>query len=232
MASKNSKQPRPPDSPLRDAISRLICIAFLLFVAYMMGTMGQKILKTGKYDYNLDSGDVSSVINVRHEEVHTTGEWAREQGRGFVVVAVVLVFWSFIILWGMAGPLSLGSRWTLLHSLLTVLSLGCWGTAIFWFFPPWRIGWTASTNAFYLVVAVFLYLATLRNRDLIQARSKKIFPAVIGSAVIIGAFMPGYAVGIIVGILLCLLLVTHILMLIPRMRAELWTPGEKGKISR
>ena len=231
MTGRNSKQPRPPDSPLRDAISRLVCIAFLLFWAYMLGTMGQKILKTGSYDYRLDSGDVSSVSNVRHEEVHATDAWALEQGRGFVTAAAGLVFWSFILLWSMAGPLALGSRWTPLHSLLTVISLGCWGTAIFWFFPPWRIGWSMSANAFYLVLGVFLYLATLKNRDLVRARSLKIFPAVIASAVIVGAFLPGYLVGIVVGILFCFLLATHILMLIPKMRAELWTPGEKGQPS-
>ena len=147
MTNRPSKKspttaPRQPDSPLRDAISRLLCIAFLLFLAYMLGTMGQQILKTGSYDYRLDSGDVSSVNNVRHEEVHATDAWALEQGRGFVAMAATLVFWSFIMLWGMAGPLALGSRWTPFHSLLTVVSLGGWGTALFWFFPPWRIGWT------------------------------------------------------------------------------------------
>ena len=236
MTNRPSKKspttaPRQPDSPLRDAISRLLCSAFLLFLAYMLGTMGQKILKTGSYDYRLDSGDVSSVNNVRHEEVHATDAWALEQGRGFVAVAVPLVFWSFIILWGMAGPLALGSRWTPLHSLLTVLSLTGWGTALFWFFPPWRIGRTMSANAFYLVSAVFLYLATLRNRDLVKARSMKIFPALIGSAVIIGPFFSGYLVGVVVGIFSWLLLTAHVLMLIPRMRAELWTPGEKRRVS-
>ena len=48
---------------------------------------------------------------------------------------------------------------------------------------------------------------------------------------IVGPFFSGYLVGIVVGILFCLLLVTHILMLIPKMRAELWTPGEKGRPS-
>jgi hypothetical protein len=195
--------------------------------------MGQKILKTGNYDYRLDTGgDLSSGNagrNVTREEVHASGDLAREQGRGFVAAAVTLVFWSFIILWGMAGPLALGTRWTLLHSLLTVISLVCCGTAIFWFFPPWRIGRSMSTNAFYLVAAVFLYLATLRNRDLVRARSKIIFPALIMSAVILASFSSGYLVGTILGILCCLLLVSHILMLIPRMRAELWTPGKMGR---
>jgi hypothetical protein len=220
---------RPPDSPLRDTISRLLCLALLLFFAYMLGTLGQTILQTGNYDYRLESGDLSSVSNVNHQEVHATGDWAREQGLGFVMVAAALVLWSFILLWSMAGPFALGARWTLLHSLLTVISLGCWGTAFFWFFPPWRIGRSMSTNAFYLVAAVFLYLATLRNRDLVKARSRKIFPALIGSAVILAIFSSGYLVGIVVGILFWLLLTTHVLLLIPRMRAELWTPGEKGR---
>jgi len=84
-----------------------------------------------------------------------------------------------------------------------------------------------SANAFYLVLGAFLYLATLRNRDLVKARSLKIFPALIGSAVIVGAFSAGYLVGIVTGIFICILLAAHVLMLIPKMRAELWTPGEK-----
>ncbi len=143
---------------------------------------------------------------------------------------MTLIFWSFIVLWGMAGPLALGARWTPLHSMLTVVSLGCCGVAIFRFFPPWRIGWSMSANAFYIVVAVFLYLATLRNRDLVKARSQKIFPALIASAVILGTFSSGYLVGIVTGIFICVLLAAHVLMLIPRMRAELWTPGEKGAV--
>src|SRR5947208_3066717 len=113
MSGKHSEEspgttPRPPDSPVRDAISRLLFMAFLLFVAYGTGTLGQSILKTENYDYHLETGDVSTVHNVRHEEVHASGDWAREQGLGFEAVAVTLVFWSFIVLWGMAGPLALG----------------------------------------------------------------------------------------------------------------------------
>src|SRR4051812_19582479 len=82
---------RPPDSPLRDAVSRLLCIALCLGMAYLLGSMGRQILTTGRYDYNLDTGaDLSSSVrdsNVRHEEVHATGDWAREQGRGFVAAA-------------------------------------------------------------------------------------------------------------------------------------------------
>jgi hypothetical protein len=226
--------PRPPDSPRRDAISRLLFMALLLFLAYMVGTLGQSILKTGNYDYQLDTGDVSGGSagrNVRVEEVHATGGWAREQGLGFETAAVTLVFWSFIVLWSMAGPLALGARWTPLHSLLTFISLGCCCVAIYWFFSPWRIGRSMSATAFYIVLAVFLYLATLGNKDLVKARSQKIFPALIASAVILGVFLSGYAVGIIIGIFVCILLSAHVLMLIPRMRAELWTPGEKGSPS-
>lgn len=225
--------PRRPDSPLRDAISRLLFIAFLLFVAYGLGTMGQSILKTGNYDYRLETGgDVSSGRDVKREDVHATGDWAREQGLGFEAAAATLVFWSFITLWGMAGPLALCAPWTPLHSLLTVISLAGCGDAIFWFFPPWRLGWSMSANAFYLVLGVFVYLGMLRNRDLVKARSLKIFPALVGSAVIIGCVSSGYLVGIVTGIMICILLAAHVLLLIPKMRAELWTPGEKRQLSR
>ncbi len=48
MSSKRSEKsprttPRQPDSPLGDAISRLVFIPFLLFLAYMTGTLGQSI---------------------------------------------------------------------------------------------------------------------------------------------------------------------------------------------
>jgi hypothetical protein len=207
-------------------------MAFFLFLAYMLGTLGQSILRTGNYDYRLETGDVSSGSagrDVQREDVHATGDWAREQGLGFEAVAVTLVFWSFIILWGMAGPLALGARWTPLHSLLTVVSLAGCGAAVFWFFPPWRLGRSMSANAFYLVLGAFLYLATFRNRDLVKARSLKIFPALVGSAVILGMFSSGYLIGIVTGIMICVLLAAHVLLLIPRMRAELWTPQSCGR---
>ncbi len=73
---------------------------------------------------------------------------------------------------------------------------------------------------------MFLYLATLNDRDKVRARSQKVFPALIGSAVLIGSFSSGYSVEIIAGIFISILLAAHFLLLIPRMRAELWTPGE------
>ncbi len=86
-----------------------------------------------------------------------------------------------------------------------------------------------SCNAFYLVTGAFLYLATLRDREKVRARSQSIFPALIGSAVLLGSFSSGYFIGILAGIFIGLLLAIHILLLIPKMRAELWTPGEAGK---
>ncbi len=142
-------------------------------------------------------------------------------------VAVTLCFWAFLILWSMAGPLALRAEWDWLHTLINLISLACCGTAIVAFFPPWRIGWSMSCNAFHLVVGSFLYLATLRDKVKVRARSQKIFPALIASAVLIGSFSSGYLVGIIAGIFIGMLLATHILMLIPSLRAELWTTGER-----
>ena len=159
------------------------------------------------------------------QEVHATDDWALEQGVGFVATAVTLSFWSAIILWGAAGPLAIRARWGPVHTLLTVLSLACCATAVFAFYPPWRLGWSMSCNAFYLVFGSFLYLATLRDRVKVRARSQKLFPALIASSVLIGSFSPGYLVGIVTGILIGVLLTAHVLLLVPKMRAELWTPG-------
>ena len=225
--------PWPPDSFVRDLISRLVVIALCLGVGYALWRLGHNIIKTGVYDYTLEtsSGDGSSMsneANVKREHVHETGSWAKEQGTGFEVVGVTLAFWAAIILWGMAGPLALKSAWSPLHSLLTLISLAGCGTAVFFFFPPWRLGWTMSGNASYMGMAAFLYLATIRDRDKVKKRSQKLFPALIGSAVVIGMFSSGYGIGIIAGIFIGILLATHILLLIPKMRAELWTPGEKS----
>lgn len=221
----------PPSRPsyLKDALPRVFVAALCLGAAYATWSTGRGILKTGVYDYVLEaSGDHSSVdaSGVRREEVHATGDWAREQGVGFVAAAVTLTFWGAIVLWGAAGPLAIRAEWGFVHTILTVLSLGCCATAVFAFYPPWRLGRSLSCDAFYLVLAAFLYLATLRDRVKVLARSQKIFPGLIVSAVLIGAFSTGYLVGIVTGILAGFLLTTHVLLLVPRMRAELWTPAD------
>ncbi len=235
MNRRQKSEPRPqPASPVKtwvgNLVSKLLVIGLCLGGAYLMGTMGRDILKTGKYNYTLEtssggSRSTSSDRNlIRREEVHATGSWAREQAFGFLATAATLTFWAFLILWSMAGPLSLRVAWSPVHSILTAISLAGCGTTVFHFFPPWRIGWSMSCNAFYFVVAAFLYLAVLNDRDKVRSQSQKVFPALIASAVLIGTFFSGYLIGIIAGIFIGLLLATHILLLIPKMRAELWIP--------
>ena len=223
----------PPPSLIKDALSRLAVVALLLGFAFATGSMGRHILTTGEYDYVLEvsDGDGSQTharreSRISREEVHATGEWAREQGVGFVAASVTITYRAVIVLWGMAGPLALRAEWGHVHTLLTALSLAGCVTAVVAFYPPWRLGWSMSCNAFYLVIAAFLYLATVRDRDLVRERSRKIFPTLIASAVLLGSFSSGYLVGIIAGIFIGLLLATHVLMLVPKMRKELWTPGE------
>lgn len=220
---------QPPRSAGKDVAGRLVVLALCLGLAYALGSMGRHILKTGEYDYVLETSDGTGGLSrrdadVKREEVHATGAWAREQGIGFVATAVTLAFWSVIILWGMAGPFALRAQWSPVHTVLTALSLACCLTAVVAFFPPWRIGWSMACNAFYIVMGAIVYIAALRDREKIQARSRKIFPGLICSAVVLGTFFSGYLIGIIAGILIGILLATHVLLLVPKLRAEFWNP--------
>jgi hypothetical protein len=217
---------------INDVLSRLAVIALCLFVAFGLWSLGHEIRTTGRYDYALevssgngDRGSSGRATNVSREVVHAEGAWAMEQGFGFETAALTLVYWSLLIAWGMAGPLRLRAEWSPINSVVTAVSLVLCSTALLAFFPPWRLGWSMSCNAFYIVASSCLYLAMLRDRDKIRAQSQKVFPALICSAIIVAQLFSGYLVGIITGILSNLVLGVHFILLIPKLRAEFWTPG-------
>lgn len=217
--------PRP--CPLvKEVLQRLVVAALCLGAGYALWDMGRHILRTGEYNYTLETsdGERSSTRHVTRETVHATGDWAREQAAGFMAAGVTLAYWGALVLLGPVGPFTNPLVWSPLRTAMLAVSLGGCLASVVAFLPPWRIGRSMSCNAFYLVLAACLYLATIRDRARLKERSLKVFPALIGSAVLVGSFSSGYMIGIILGIFICLMLAFHVLLLIPGARAELMKP--------
>lgn len=212
-----------PISFAKEAIQRLLVAALFLGVGYGLWNMGRHIIRTGEYDYTLETSDGERGAKRRatREVVHATGAWAQEQAVGFMAAGVTLAYWGALVLLGPIGPFTSPLVWSPLRSAMMAVSLGGCLVSVIAFLPPWRIGRSMSCNAFYIVLAACIYLATIRDRARLKERSLKVFPALIGTAVLVGSFSSGYVVGIISGIFICLLLAFHILMLIPRARVEL-----------
>ncbi|MDR3618068.1 MAG: hypothetical protein P4L85_01870 [Paludisphaera borealis] len=219
-----------------ELLQRLFIAALCLGAGYGLWRMGRNIIRTGEYNYVLESagrdgrGEPRRNSPFTRETVHATGDWAREQAFGFMAAGATLAYWGSLVLLSSVGPFTNPLVWNPRHTAMLAVSLiGCI-VAVVAFFPPWRIGTSMSCNAFYLVLAASIYLATIRDRAKLKEHSQKIFPALIMSAALVGSFSSGYAVGIIAGIFLCLLLAFQVAMLIPKVRAELMEqPGRLGK---
>lgn len=216
----------PPRSFTKELLQRLLIAAFCIGGGYALWDMGRHILRTGEYNYTLETsnGERGAHRRVTRETVHATGDWAREQAAGFQAAGATLAYWGVLMLLGSSGPFTNPLVWTPSRLAMLAVSLAGCLAAVIAFFPPWRIGRSMSSNAFYIVIACCLYLGTIRDRSRLKAHSLKVFPALICSAVVIGDFSSGYAVGIILGIFAALVLAFHILMLIPAARAELMKP--------
>lgn len=220
-------------APVFNFFIRIAMIAACLGAGYGLWRYGETIVRTGVHDYTIQTSDgdehnTSNRRNVKTDHVHETGDRAREEGRGFQAAGVTLGFWGLIMVWGMLGPLAPKSDWSPLHSLITLISLGGWLAIVGCFFPPWRITTSLSCVAFYIVMAAFLYLASIRDEVKVKKQSQKVFPALGASAVIIGSFSWGYGVGIIAGIFIGLILAVHIALLIPKVRAQFMKPEKKA----
>lgn len=221
----------PRRSAFVEALQRLAVAAVCMGAGYGLWGVGRTIIRTGVYAYVLESSDGVEERSSRRESritrerVHATGSWAKEQAVGFMVVGVTLAYWGILVLLGSLGPFTNPLVWNPLLTAMMAGSLGCCLTAVVAFFPPWRIGASMSCNAFYIVATACIYLATIRDRNRLKEQSSKVFPALIVSAVLVGNFSSGYAVGIILGIFVCLLLAVHILMLLSKARAELMRPN-------
>lgn len=218
---------RPRRSFLVESLQRLVVAGLCLGAGAAAWGLGRSIIRTGEYNYVLDSSSGDGRVTPRRdrrvtrETVHATGDWAREQAIGFMAAGATLAYWGSLVLLGSVGPRTNPPVWKPLHTLALAVSLAGCVVAVLAFFPPWRIGTSMSCNAFYLVLAASAYLATIRDRARLKDQSRKVFPALIASAAVVGSFSSGYAVGIIAGIFICLLLAFQIVMLIPRARAEL-----------
>lgn len=218
---------RPRRSFLVELLQRLFVAALCLGAGGGLWGMGRSIIRTGEYNYILETsgGDGRRAprrdARVVRETVRATGDWAREQAIGFMAAGATLAYWGSLVLLGSVGPFPNPLVWSPLRTAMLVLSLTGCVVAVVAFFPPWRIGPSMSCNAFYLVLAASVYLATIRDPAKLKAQSQKVFPALIMSAALVGSFSSGYAVGIIAGIFICLLLAFQVVMLVPKVRAEL-----------
>ncbi|WP_156512791.1 hypothetical protein [Planctomyces sp. SH-PL62] len=214
-------------SLLVEGFQRLLIAALCFGVGYASWGQGRSIIRTGEYSYVLETSNGSRGAPARRqsnfirEEVHATGDWAREQAFGFMAAGLTVAYWGCLIVLGSIGPFTNPLVWSPLRTAMTALSFAGCTASVLAFFPPWRIGSSMSANAFYLVLAASAYLATIRDPRHLKAQSQKVFPALIASAAIVGSFSSGYGVGIITGIFICLLLAFHVVMLIPKVRAEL-----------
>lgn len=228
----------PRRSPWVEAFQRLLIAALCGGVGYAMWGLGRSIIRTGEYSYVLETsyGDVRSSTrrgsNVVREEVHAGGDWAREQAFGFMAAGVTLAYWGSLVLLGSIGPFTNPLVWNPLHTAMMAVSLAGCTASVLAFFPPWRVGSSMSANAFYIVLAASLYVATIRDLWRLRVQSQRVFPALIASAAVVGGFSSGYAVGIISGIFICLILAFHVLMLIPRARAELLRDANQSRRAR
>jgi len=208
--------------------SRLILAAGFLAVAGLLVTTGMRAIRTESYRFTGQSdgtGDSSGGT----EDLE--GVDAVEHGIGLTATGVMLILWSAALLWSICGPLAVVPEWSRAHSVLTFLSLASLITAMIGFFPPWQIGQWGSSNGMYLTLAVYAYLGTVRDRSKLKELGQQVFPALIVTGIFVGMFWAGFMAGVLVGIFVGFGLVLHILLLIPKARAEIWKSKPQDELA-
>jgi hypothetical protein len=207
-------------------LKRIVAAAFCCLFAVPLIGLGRSILVTGRYDFTVErySGKEPDSSydrrNVQREEFHTTGDWAQEQGIGILVGGITFGYWALLFLFGPTRTFSTTDSWSWLASLLVGISFLLSLTSLVYLFPPWRIGPAMSSNAFYIALTTLTIVACLglgkTNKDL----AGKIFGGLCVVAIIMSYRWSGYFAGTLGGIFGGVLLGTHVVLLIPKLRNQ------------
>ena len=203
----------------------------MIAVGSGLAATGWQAISQRSYDFDWTVSDGSGSSTSRDQSATTSHEHLREQdavmhGTGLFCGGLLLYLWSSILLWN-AGPWPLGLKWTWVHSLLTLFSLLILITGVIGFYPPWHIGPWGSCDGVYMVLLASLWFVPIRDPKRIKYWGERIYPGLIMIVVIGGSVWPGLGAGIIAGIFIAIGLATHVLLLIPASRAELWNTPNK-----
>lgn len=232
--------PKSSQSPRRDPkagtwygnlLKRIVAAAFCCLFAVPLTGLGRSILRTGRYDFTVESysGRHSSSDfdrrNVRREEFHATGDWAREQGIGILAGGMTFAYWALLFLFGPTRTFSTTGPWNWLASLLVGISFLLSLTSLVYLFPPWRIGPAMSSNAFYIALTTLTVVAALGLGETNKDLAGKIFGGLCLVAVFMSYVWSGYFAGTLGGIFGGLLLGTHVVLLVPRLRKQALAGG-------
>ena len=207
-------------------LKRIVAAALCCLFAVPLIGLGRSILITGRYDFTVESSSGKGADSsydrrdIRREEFHTTGAWAREQGIGILVGGLTFGYWALLFLFGPTRSFSTTGSWNWVGSLLVGISFLLSLTSLVYLFPPWRIGPAMSSNAFYIALTTLTIVACLglgkTNKDL----AGKIFGGLCLVAILMSYLWSGYFAGTLGGIFGGVLLGTHVVLLIPRLRNQ------------
>ncbi len=207
-------------------VTFVIRVGFFLMMsglAILLAFNGRKAIRDRHFDHRWTT-ITSTGVNMQYTSQTENGEelldgpQAVRFGIGLLAAATMLVEWSI----GLAITIVRGTnaankpKWTVLHSIATIVSLVCLLTALAGLLPPERFGSRLFTGAFYgtiVVLSVAVIAAVASKRPRVAAL---IFPAFAIAAV----FISPLAGGIIFGFFAWLALATHVLLLVPPLREK------------
>jgi hypothetical protein len=228
----NRKTTRPRLTPPKpgtwygDLFKRFVAAAFCCLFAVPLIGLGRSILVTGHYDFTVESSGGSEPDssfdrrNVRREEYHETGDWAREQGIGILTGGITFGYWALLFLFGPTKTFSTTGSWSWLGTLLVGISFLLSLASLVFLFPPWRIGAAMSSNAFYIALTTLTVVACLglgkTNKDL----AGKVFGGLCLVAIVMSNIWSGYLGGTVGGIFGGVLLASHVVLLVPKLRNQ------------
>jgi hypothetical protein len=214
---------REPIDPRATLVIRVGFFLMMSGLAILLAYNGRKAIRDRHFDNRWTTTTGTGVnsqymYEIEHGEELLEGEQAVRFGVGMLAAAAMLAEWSF----GLAlvivrrGKASDKPKWTVAHSVATVVSLVCVLTALAGLLPPEHFHGQPFTIAFYgtiVVLSVAVVAATACKRPRVAAL---IFPALAIAAVSIAPL----AGGIIFGFFAWLVLATHVLLLVPSLREQ------------
>jgi len=149
-------------------------------------------------------------------------------GTGLCAFGTMFCLWALGMIASLFFPPTGPGQTSALGRVVTWLSFVCLLLTILDFFPPWL----AQNIPFYAVSILLVYGGVASSRNSSSPNLKRVFPVVIGIAVVAGMLgFAGVTTQVIVAIFAMLIVGVHVLVLVPSLMTEL-TAKDKAHLAK